>query len=545
MLRAVLLASLLAIAPSDAVAEVGVCHAVDVELQPETRTDIRPGDRHAPQIVVWVETADGTFVDTVFITQATGTYGLGNRPGRYDFNSAPAWPYGRRITTFPVWADKKPERFDSIVFNNGQESNLSHPVAESSKEMHFCRPTMPEEPVYDAMSCATTKVETDKGKRDATPSKYPPRQDMTRDPSRDHPSVDEFGALNPYDAISSATPEPGQVARIGWSPPFDLPDGDYVMWIEASTEFDHNATYSKSAYPSPNGIPWSEYGAPYRGQPSVVYKVPFTVDGMERTSVTTAYAGYGDPAGEDGVIRAPDATITTGVVGSGEGRLALVSDPSGAYRVRVTSRHELDFVAPGDPSQLAILALTGRSARLSFVAPGDDAVAGTVRGYEVRYRIGADNPVTADNFDADDTRTVPSSIVPVPAGGIQEVEVTGLLPQTAYSVGIRAFDDCQNKSSVTALAFVTPERIAGEVDACFVATAAYGSVLASDVGRLRDLRDSVLRKSVLGELFVQAYYTFGPPLAGVIGESELLRWTAREVLAPVVRFAKALPIVSR
>ena len=52
------------------------------------------------------------------------------------------------------------------------------------------------------------------------------------------------------------------------------------------------------------------------------------------------------------------------------------------------------------------------------------------------------------------------------------------------------------------------------------------------------LRDSLLRKTVLGELFVQAYYTFGPPLAGVVGESDLLRATARAALHPVVDFVK-------
>ena len=46
----------------------------------------------------------GDYIDTIYITQQTGTFGLGNRPGRFDFNSGPHWPYGRRITTFPVWS---------------------------------------------------------------------------------------------------------------------------------------------------------------------------------------------------------------------------------------------------------------------------------------------------------------------------------------------------------------------------------------------------------------------------------------------------------
>ena len=56
------------------------------------------------QIVAWVETASGQYVDTVYITQTVGRFGLGNRPGRWDFNSGPMWPYGRRTATFPIWS---------------------------------------------------------------------------------------------------------------------------------------------------------------------------------------------------------------------------------------------------------------------------------------------------------------------------------------------------------------------------------------------------------------------------------------------------------
>ena len=66
--------------------------------------------------------------------------------------------------------------------------------------------------------------------------------------------------------------------------------------------------------------------------------------------------------------------------------------------------------------------------------------------------------------------------------------------------------------------------------------------MAADVQMLRHMRDSVLRKSVLGELAIEAYYTFGPAVAGVVGESELLRATAREALEPIVRFVRAFKI---
>ena len=184
---------LVGLVSSVAHAESGVCHALDVKLQPEKRADLRGANNQPPQIVVWVEDARGNFIDTVFITQETGTYGLGNRPGRMDFNSAPAWPYGRRTTVFPVWAEKQPARYDTIVFQDGNESNLSHRADQSSHENHYCRPMDPDggkdAPLYDALSCASPNaVNTDKGKRDAAvKSKYPPRQDVVMEADVDDP----------------------------------------------------------------------------------------------------------------------------------------------------------------------------------------------------------------------------------------------------------------------------------------------------------------------------------------------------------------------
>ncbi|HLL25147.1 MAG TPA: hypothetical protein VK427_23595, partial [Kofleriaceae bacterium] len=82
------------------------CHVVELDLQPAvlaTNAPMKPDS----QIVAWVEDTAGHYVDTVFITQQTGTFGLGNRPGRADFNSGPRWPYGRRTAVFPVWAHRR------------------------------------------------------------------------------------------------------------------------------------------------------------------------------------------------------------------------------------------------------------------------------------------------------------------------------------------------------------------------------------------------------------------------------------------------------
>ena len=521
-----------------AAAPRGECRVVELAFQPMQRLDLLPGVNPAPQIVAWIEDTNGVYVDTVFITKQTGTYGLGNRPGRFDLNSGPLWPYGRRITTFPVWAHRHGIEFPELVFQSGEDTNLSHQAGESSREAHYCRPMIKTEPAWDALTCASpTFVGTDKGRFDATmTSNYPPRQDLTFVADVDATDVQMFNGLNPFDAVSQATPAPGVVADVSWPIPDSLVVGNYVMWVEVSKEFDHNATYSEAARPSPTGVPWIDYGVAYRGQPSVIYKVPFTVAATETVASTTDYLGYGDPDGLDGNVRAPDSTISTSQPGSGALRFALVPDAAGMYRVRVTARPEPDYVAPGAPADMGVAESKNTSATITFIAPGDDGTVGKVRGYDIRYRVL--EPITEDTFETAIDPNV--EVVIGDPGELQTFTLPGLLPATQYSVGIRAFDDCRNTSALTVLTFTTPERTVGEVDACFIATAAYGSPLAADVQLLRGVRDSILRKTVLGELAVEAYYTFGPAPAGIIGESELLRATAREMIAPIVRYARSL-----
>ena len=527
----------LAIAPTAAAAE-NICHVVDIDFFPAELSSGAPMTAHS-QIVAWIEDPQGNYVDTIFITQQTGTFGLGNRPGRWDFNSGPRWPYGRRITVFPIWAHRRAESgaptWQEVVFQNNEDSNLSHPYGDSSKEMHFCRPLQQTESAWDTGSCAST-VYTDKGQLHASRiSLYPPRNDVV--PSEpDAPAVETFASLNPFDAVSMATPPSGSLAQIAWPIPDGLATGNYVLWVEVSREFDHNATYSVAAYPEPTNIPWGDYGEPYRGQPSVVYKVPFEISTKLSVAKTLDYFGYGDPTGNDGLVRPPDATITTDVPGSGASRLGVLVDEANApYRVRVTARPELDFIAPARPNNPVINTLTTTSAVVEFAAPGDDGLIGKVRGYEIRFAAGT---LTDDTF-ASATELKPDLVIAEP-GSLQEFPVTGLLYDTEYTVGIRAYDDCRNTGKTAFVTFRTPERATGEVDACFVATAAYGTMLANDVNMLRRFRDTMLQSTVLGELAVEAYYTFGPAVDGVVGESELLRATARAVLGPIVSTVRVL-----
>jgi hypothetical protein len=72
-------------------------------------------------------------------------------------------------------------------------------------------------------------------------------------------------------------------------------------------------------------------------------------------------------------------------------------------------------------------------------------------------------------------------------------------------------------------------------NACFIATAAYGTETASQLYILRDFRDQVLLENALGSRFVATYYRVSPPVADFIAKSDFLRAVVREVLIdPVV-----------
>jgi len=388
---------------------------------------------------------------------------------------------------------------------------------------------------FDSGSCASSTF-SDKGTLSDTQfSKYPPRSDVQRVVGTDDPDVDMYRALNPFDAVSRATPVGGMPATATWAAPQSVDYGNYVLFVETSKTYDFNDTYNATTFPAPSDIPWADYGKPWRGQPSVVYQVPFMLADVPTTASTTAYAGYGDPTGQSGTLNAPDATITTTTPGSGAARMQLVSDGSDMYRVRVRAIPEVDSVPPAQIDSPVPTDVRARSAQIAFPPTGDDGMSGTATGYEVRVRAGS--PVTDENFS--DSIPVPAQVM-LDAAGNPTIELTGLLPETDYYVGVRAYDNCFNRGTVATTSFRTQERDVAEVDWCFVATAAYGSLMANDVAMLRHFRDALLQGSVLGQLFVSTYYTFGPAVAGVVGESDLLRATARSALEPVVDAVRTL-----
>jgi len=79
----------------------------------------------------------------------------------------------------------------------------------------------------------------------------------------------------------------------------------------------------------------------------------------------------------------------------------------------------------------------------------------------------------------------------------------------------------------------------GSGEPCFIATAAYGTSAAREVGILCEFRDRYLLTNRLGSAFVRAYYRLSPPVARFVYGRPLTRNLVRTGLVPVVLLAEA------
>ncbi len=591
------------------------------------RLAFRPAAR--AQIAMWIERADGRFVETVRLTQAVSYRGIGNRPGATLMNSGFRWPYGRREGVLPVWAHRRASaagagQFQRVVFQDRtSEGYASRTTADFSRDDYFCLSfdaATTRRDALDAVSCASV-FNSDKGRylteadveagysepwestgdsfmRPLTlNSLYPPRRDVRRCSGggcNDHEDVasyaaDARSAMPSIDAVTMATPPGDVVQRVQLDVPDDWPRGDYVALVEIAVEGDYNERYDDSRYPTPTRPDGSwdhwatSYGYPYRGQPSVVYRVPFSLD-RPGTYSTAEPAGFGSVDGTTGEMSPMSAGGITmdpeTAPGSGADRLRAM-DAGSRFEVEVIatnvcaapapppecgapcgeSRPCADgFVCASDgtcvgycdlemsPAAVEALAaephadqkLSHRVATVRFVVPESPR---GIEAYDVRVST---EPIVDDETFMRALPAMSSSIdsvaLEVPTDGtpgdVVEVDVGGLSPESVYFVAVRAVDGCNDRGPFEVAEVATTEIHFTTVSPCFVATAAWGSPMASDVATLRRFRDRHLSTNAPGRALVDVYYAVGPIAADVIRDSELLRAAARASLTPWVTFAE-------
>jgi hypothetical protein len=569
------------------------------------------------QIAIWIESANGTFLSTVGLTQAVSVRGIGNRPGATQMNSGFHWPYGRREGVLPIWATRRAAApgatpFPRIIFQHRPEGYASRTCEDSTHDAYYCLSFSADttrKDALDAITCATP-FNSDKGRimtaADASSgysepveigvtqdskralsatSLYPPRRDFVScaDPStvdvcmggtspcQDHPDSATYATIArqvmpEIDAVTMATPPADTEQTVMFSVPSSWADGDYVAYLEINTEGDYNSTFNSNTLPTPVSVDWDSwaesYGYPYRGQPSVVYAVPFTL-GPAATYSTMTPVGFGSVDGTDadpGLMHAMDGTITDdpqGAPGSGSDRLRLMSVTQTA-RLQVEVRPCTGELPPGAPSDLTAepVADTKHShewAHLHFVVPGNTA--GGISKYEVR--VSSMSPIVEGDATSF-IRGLPAQaasaktealVLPagVPSGSAVDVDFGGLAPSTHYWVGVRAVDDC-NRPGPHAVAELTTSKIHYTTlppvspfkGQCFIATAAYGSALEPTVSAMRRARDQLLAEVPLFSVAADLYGRSGPAAAAVLRRSDTARVLARGLLGPLATTAEAV-----
>jgi len=103
-----------------------------------------------------------------------------------------------------------------------------------------------------------------------------------------------------------------------------------------------------------------------------------------------------------------------------------------------------DTTPPAPVADLACVAATGRSIRLTWTAVGDDGAGGVASFYDLRY---ATAPITPATWDA--ATRVSGEPTPKPAGQGESFTVGGLEPETTYYFALRTGDEVPNWSELS------------------------------------------------------------------------------------------------
>ena len=91
------------------------CRGVEVRFTPQGIPAKSGREELRPQIAVWIEKQNGSFLTDLFVTRSIGVLGLGNRPGNAWLKSDFRWPYGRRPQSLPVWAYHRGKSYGYVM----------------------------------------------------------------------------------------------------------------------------------------------------------------------------------------------------------------------------------------------------------------------------------------------------------------------------------------------------------------------------------------------------------------------------------------------
>jgi hypothetical protein len=168
-----------------------------------------------------------------------------------------------------------------------------------------------------------------------------------------------------------------------------------------------------------------------------------------------------------------------------------------------------------------------------------------IAGYYLYYKTGSSG--APYNGTVADEGNSPIKILFASLSDSENPEYTihGLLKNETYYFVITAYDASDNESDYSnELCFgdncVVNNFSSGEDTGasggggCFIATAAFGSKFEKQVQVISKFRDLYLINHKIGRVFINAYYTYSPPVAYFISKHDTLRLFTRWSLTPLI-----------
>ncbi len=308
--------------------------------------------------------------------------------------------------------------------------------------------------------------------------------------------------------------------------------------ITAETIVERGVVFSTIPYPDLDSVSPDNPDTPSDGSLSVSITSP--VDGatfdagttettLSATTSVDATCEY-SMTSDTGATIAPQAafsatgaqTHTTTLTGLSEG---------GSYTVTVsciatdTGDQASATVRFSVETATKLLDITARTIGGLFVS---DAYAVTTVTETATTTEQSDTTATPDLFTAMDDSFVTSGSTSDGGGsGIFSSVLANLRPGTFFYV--RAYAKTESGE-----VYYGNQQGFRTADSCFIATAAFGSILHPYVRTLRDFRDQFLLGNGPGKMFVTLYYRYSPTVADHIAAVPALRAVTRILLLPVV-----------
>ena len=280
---------------------------------------------------------------------------------------------------------------------------------------------------------------------------------------------------------------------------------------------------------------------------SVLILAPITI-GAAETADKTRIVAFGDSITE-GFGQTPYSVFLQQMLDSNECNSLVINEGlpgessfDGASRIdSVLAKHSPQYIIIMEGANDA---RGGVSPRITAAALGtmmDKAsAAGTrpiVGGVTPNTETGQENPLIPEEFN-------PLIIQEASRRNATYVDTYEPLRGTNWSSynidGLHLSDSGNNVLANEFFKFIPCGSSGGGGGGCFIATAAYGSILEPQVALLRQFRDSYLLTNGPGRKFVDIYYTYSPPVADFIRQSEWIKFVVRIALLPLVGIAYLL-----